>query len=126
MIDPDFWHIPLLSLWWDDLGISNTRRIGFPAVGEAAREKNLDLTDGPRFTNIIKKKKGGGMKILLGGIVALIIGFVGLAFWWFEFLRVLKGVVPIIFVLGGALAVYLGIEDIKTTTASPPSEEKKE
>jgi hypothetical protein len=66
------------------------------------------------------------MKILLGGIVALIIGVVGLVFWWFEFLRILKGVVPIIFVLGGALAIYLGIEDIKTTTASPISEEKKE
>ncbi len=66
------------------------------------------------------------MKILLGGIVALIIGVVGLVFWWFEFLRVSKGVVPIIFVLGGALAIYLGIEDIKTTTASPISEEKKE
>jgi hypothetical protein len=66
------------------------------------------------------------MKILIGGVVALIIGFVGLAFWWFEFLRVLKGIVPIIFVLGGALAIYLGIEDIKTTTASPPAEEKKE
>ena len=66
------------------------------------------------------------MKILLGGIVALIIGVVGLVFWWFEFLRILKGVVPIIFVLGGALAIYLGIEDIKTTSASPPPEEKKE
>ena len=66
------------------------------------------------------------MKIFIGGIVALIIGFLGLVFWWFEFLIVLKGVVPIIFVLGGALAIYLGIEDTKTTTASPPGEEKKE
>ena len=41
------------------------------------------------------------MKILIGGTVALIIGFLGLVFWWFEFLIVLKGVVPIIFVLGG-------------------------
>ncbi|NWF56617.1 MAG: hypothetical protein HXY45_17670 [Syntrophaceae bacterium] len=66
------------------------------------------------------------MKILLGGIVALIIGVVGLVFWWFEFLRVLKGVVPIILVLGGALAIYLGIEDIKTATPPPAPEEKKE
>ncbi len=66
------------------------------------------------------------MKIFIGGIVALIIGFLGLAFWWSEFLRVLKGIVPIIFVLGGALAIYLGIEDIKTTTVSPPAEEKKQ
>lgn len=64
------------------------------------------------------------MKILLGGIVALVIGVIGLVVWWFEFLRVLKGVVPVILVLGGALAIYLGIEDIKTTSASPPPEEK--
>ncbi len=64
------------------------------------------------------------MKILLGGIVALVIGCIGLFVWWFEFLRVLKGVIPIILVLGGALAVYLGIEDIKTSSASPPPEEK--
>jgi hypothetical protein len=34
--------------------------------------------------------------------------------------------IPIILVLGGALAVYLGIEDIKTTSATPAPEEKKE
>ena len=64
------------------------------------------------------------MKILLGGIVALILGFIGLVAWWSDFFRVIKGIVPIILVLGGALAVYLGIEDIKTTSVSPPPEEK--
>jgi hypothetical protein len=66
------------------------------------------------------------MKILLGGIVALILGFIGLVAWWSEFFRVVKGVIPIILVLGGALAVYLGIEDIKTASVSPPPEEKKD
>ncbi len=64
------------------------------------------------------------MKILIGGIVALIIGIVGLIAWWGDFLLILKGAIPIILVLGGALAIYLGIEDIKTTSASPPPEEK--
>jgi len=66
------------------------------------------------------------MKILLGGIVALIIGVIGLIGWWSDFLRILKGMIPIILVLGGVLAVYLGVEDIKTTSAAPASEEKKE
>ncbi len=67
------------------------------------------------------------MKILLGGIVALIIGVIGLIGWWSDFLQVLRGMIPIMLVLGGALAVYLGIEDIKTTSATPPPlEEKKE
>ncbi len=65
------------------------------------------------------------MKILLGGIVAMIIGVIGVIGWWSDFLRILKGMIPIILVLGGALALYLGIEDIKTTSATPPAEEKK-
>jgi hypothetical protein len=66
------------------------------------------------------------MKILLGGIVALILGVIGLIGWWSDFLSILKGMIPIILLLGGALAVYLGIEDIKTTSAAPAPEEKKE
>ena len=49
------------------------------------------------------------MKILLGGIVALVIGIVGLIGWWADFVLVLKGVIPILLVLGGALAIYLGM-----------------
>ncbi len=60
------------------------------------------------------------MKILLGGIVALIIGIVGVIGWWTDFVLILKGVIPILLVLGGALAVYLGIEEVKT--GSPAKE----
>jgi len=65
------------------------------------------------------------MKILLGGIVALIIGVLGLIGWWEEFLRLLTGGIPIILALGGGLAIYLGIEDIKTRSAGTAPEEKK-
>ncbi len=66
------------------------------------------------------------MKILISGIVALVIGFIGLIAWWGDFIKILRGVVPIILVFGGALAVYLGIEDIKTASVTPAVEEKKE
>jgi hypothetical protein len=70
------------------------------------------------------------MKILLGGIVALIIGIVGLIGWWADFVLVLKGVIPILLVLGGALAIYLGIEEVKTESpkkeeTTPPAETQK-
>jgi len=70
------------------------------------------------------------MKILLGGIVALVIGIVGLIGWWADFVLVLKGVIPILLVLGGALAIYLGIEEVKTESpakeeAPPPAETQK-
>ena len=65
------------------------------------------------------------MKILLSGIVAMIIGVIGVIGWWSDFLRILKWMIPIILVLGGALALYLGIEDIKTrrreATGIPPA-----
>jgi hypothetical protein len=70
------------------------------------------------------------MKILLGGIVALIIGIVGLIGWWADFALVLKGVIPVLLVLGGALAIYLGIEEVKTESpakegTTPPVETEK-
>ena len=64
------------------------------------------------------------MKILLGGIAALVIGVIGLIIWFFDFLLVLKGIIPIALILGGALAIYLGIEDIKTSASAeeePPA-----
>lgn len=66
------------------------------------------------------------MKILLGGIVAVIIGVIGLIAWWSPFLLILQGAIPIILVLGGALAIYLGIEDIKTSAPIKEEEPKKE
>ena len=71
------------------------------------------------------------MKILLGGIAALVLGVIGLIIWFFDFLMILKGLVPIALILGGALAIYLGIEDIKTSasaeeeTPPPPSTGKE-
>jgi hypothetical protein len=58
------------------------------------------------------------MKILLGGIAALVIGVIGLIIWFYDFLMIVKGIVPIALVLGGALAIYLGIEDIKTSSSA--------
>ena len=74
------------------------------------------------------------MKILLGGIAALVLGVIGLIIWFFDFLMILKGLIPIALILGGALAIYLGIEDIKTSASaeeeaprsSPPDKAAKE
>ena len=66
------------------------------------------------------------MKILLGGIVALIIGVVGLIAWWADFLEVLKGIIPILLILGGALGTYLGIEEVKTASSAKKEEVAKE
>ncbi|MFH1034633.1 MAG: hypothetical protein V1806_09020 [Pseudomonadota bacterium] len=53
------------------------------------------------------------MVALIGGIAALVLGVIGLFGWWEEFLWLLKGVVPPLLILAGALAAYLGSEELK-------------
>jgi len=50
---------------------------------------------------------------LAGGLAALALGLVGLGIWWKQFLNLLAGSVPLLLLLGGALAVYLGYEEAK-------------
>jgi hypothetical protein len=53
------------------------------------------------------------MTALVGGLVAVALGLIGLGFWWREFLSLLAGGLPLLLLLGGALAVYLGFEETK-------------
>lgn len=53
------------------------------------------------------------MSLLIGGGVSVIIGLLGLIFWFADFLTMLKGGLPIVFILGGILAVYIGLDEIQ-------------
>ena len=53
------------------------------------------------------------MAALAGGIAALVLGIIGIIIWWGQFIDILLGGVPVILILGGALAAYLGFEEIK-------------
>jgi hypothetical protein len=55
------------------------------------------------------------MKTLIGGAIAAALGLVGLVIWWGQFLMVLAGIVPAMLLLGGALAIYLGFDELKDT-----------
>ena len=50
------------------------------------------------------------MQLLIGGIVAVILGVIGFSLWWSAFIVILQGGIPIILILGGILAVYVGID----------------
>jgi hypothetical protein len=58
------------------------------------------------------------MMALVGGLIALILGIIGIILWWEYFLELLMAGVPLMLILGGALATYLGIEEIKDKKAS--------
>ncbi|MDZ7699552.1 MAG: hypothetical protein U5R49_22340 [Deltaproteobacteria bacterium] len=53
------------------------------------------------------------MAALAGGIVALVLGIIGIIIWWGYFLKALLAAVPAMLILGGALAAYLGFEELK-------------
>ena len=70
------------------------------------------------------------MKTLIGGAIAAALGLVGLVIWWGQFLMVLAGIIPAMLLLGGALAIYLGFDELKDTwksdEAAEPSPESGE
>jgi len=53
------------------------------------------------------------MITLIGGAIAAVLGLIGLSIWFGEFLEVVAGVLPIILLLGGGLALYLGFDELK-------------
>ena len=53
------------------------------------------------------------MKTLVGGVIAAILGVIGIVAWFPQFLVVLAGTIPVMLLLGGALAIYLGIDELK-------------
>lgn len=55
------------------------------------------------------------MKTLIGGAVGAVLGIIGLAVWFGPFLNLLAGAIPVMLLLGGGLALYLGFDELKET-----------
>jgi len=64
------------------------------------------------------------MAALLGGLAALILGIIGIIIWWGYFIKLLAAGIPALLILGGALATYLGIEELKDKRNADKFEEK--
>jgi predicted membrane protein len=62
---------------------------------------------------IVKCIGGIIMSLLLGGIISAIFGLVSLIFFWSDFMTIIKGAFPIFLFLGGALAVYVGVDEMQ-------------
>ena len=55
------------------------------------------------------------MKTLIGGAVGAVLGLIGISVWWKPFLQLLAGAIPVMLLLGGGLALYLGFDELKDT-----------
>ncbi len=55
------------------------------------------------------------MKTLIGGAIAAVLGLIGIVAWFPQFLTVVAGTIPVMLLLGGALAIYLGVDELKDT-----------
>jgi uncharacterized protein (DUF3084 family) len=53
------------------------------------------------------------MSLLTGGVIAAVIGLISLIFWWADFSAIIRGALPIFLLLGGALAIYVGFDEIQ-------------
>lgn len=58
------------------------------------------------------------MTALVAGVGSLVLGIILLVIWWHQFIDLLAGGIPIMLILGGALAAYLGFEEMKEKDTS--------
>jgi hypothetical protein len=53
------------------------------------------------------------MKVFLGGIAAAFLGIIGMFVFMGPFLHLLAGAIPLMLLAGGAMAAYLGYDEVK-------------
>ncbi|HOC03316.1 MAG: hypothetical protein BWX89_01619 [candidate division TA06 bacterium ADurb.Bin131] len=64
------------------------------------------------------------MGALIGGIIAVVVGLVGMINWWDLFVKGLKAAVPFFILLVGVIAIAAGISDIKDRKEEQKEKEK--
>ncbi len=61
----------------------------------------------------------GKMMGVIGGIIAILIGIMGLVSWWSHFVILLKGTLPLLIILCGVVALIFGISEMKAQSSIP-------
>ena len=66
------------------------------------------------------------MTLLLAGAVAAIIGLVGLLEWMRDFFVILRGGIPMLLLLGGVMAAYIGFDDLQSKLREDAEKQEEE
>lgn len=66
------------------------------------------------------------MKVFVGGVAAAFLGFLGVLIWYDSVFRFIGGAIPLILLLGGLMAAYLGYDEVKEKFPFPKNRETPE
>ncbi len=66
------------------------------------------------------------MKVFVGGIAAAFLGLIGVLAFFTQFLNLIAGAIPLALLLGGAMAAYLGYDEVKEKLPFPKNRETYE
>ena len=66
------------------------------------------------------------MTLLLAGAISTILGLVGLILWIGDFLVLLKGGLPILLLMGGLLAAYIGVDELQSKLREETEKQEEE
>jgi len=66
------------------------------------------------------------MTLLLAGAVSAILGLVGMIVWIGEFLILIKGGLPVLLLLGGLLAAYIGVDELQSKLREETEKQEEE
>jgi hypothetical protein len=66
------------------------------------------------------------MTLLMAGAISAVLGLVGLIVWIQDFLILVKGGLPVILLLGGMTAVYIGFDEIQSKLREEREKQEEE
>ncbi len=61
------------------------------------------------------------LSLLIGAVVS-VVGLILLIAWWYQFVMILQGVIPVVLILGGVIAVVAGFSELKDILKSKGEE----
>ena len=66
------------------------------------------------------------MKVFVGGVAAAFLGLLGIIIWHHAVCRFIGGSIPLILLLGGLMAAYLGYDEVKDKLPCCKAKETRE
>lgn len=66
------------------------------------------------------------MKVFVGGVAAAFLGLLGILIWYESVFRFIGGAIPLILLMGGLMAAYLGYDEVKEKLPFPKNRETQE